>query len=238
VRGGQTAPPQAADDSVEEDEEDEPDSEAGSVGESRVGRRAVPSVTPWQTSWSAWSAPKVELARWLRDTATSLGQPARALPAARLILETSPNLVDYQALQAVAGEEWPAIRAEVLDRLRKSQSYYREPEIDIFLAEGLIDEAIATLERGHLGHEIVERVADAALASRPEWVMNASFHQADRIIVPGKAAYYYEAAQWLRKARQAAIAAGQEEVWRARRKEIMTEHGRKHKLMALLKPLV
>ena len=186
---------------------------------------------------SAWPAQKVELARWLRDTATALGQPARAVPAARLVVETLPSLADYQAVRAVAGEEWPAIRAEVLDRLRKSQSYYREPEIDIFLAEGLIDEAIATLERGHLGHELVERVADAALASRPEWVMKASFHQADRIIGPGKAAYYSEAAQWLRKARQAAIAAGQEDVWRAHMNGIKTEHGRKHKLMALLKPL-
>lgn len=231
-RGG-TAPA-AADNSLTE--EREPDPEAGDLVRRPRGRVAA-APAPWQMSFSAATMQQLELARWLRDTATALGQPARALPAARHVLETRPSLADYQALQAVAGDEWPVIRTELLERLRKSQSYYREAEIDIFLAEGLIDDAIAALERGHLGHELVERVADAALATRPEWVMQAAFHQADRIIEPGKSEYYFSAAAWMRKAKQAAIAAGQEQVWRARMDEIRAEHGRKHKLMALLKPL-
>jgi len=236
VRGGETASRTATDDSLEDDEEYEPEPEDGDVDRRRVGRQAIPAPA-WQAGSSSGPTQKIELARWLLDMAIALGQPGRARPAARLIVATMPSLADYQSLQAVAGEEWAAIRAEVLDRLRKSQSYYREAEIDIFLAEGLIDEAIATLERGHLGHELVERVADAALAARPEWVMKAAFHQADRIIGPGKAAYYFSAAEWMRKARQAAIAAGQENVWRARMNDIGTEHGRKYKLMELLKRL-
>jgi uncharacterized Zn finger protein len=240
MRGGQVAAPQAEEEALEEDGEDydvDLEVDEDEDEESRVGRRAEVSAAPWLADSSAWPSQRAELARWLRDTATSMGQPARALPAARAVMEIIPSLADYHALQAVAGEEWPAIRTEVLDRLRKSQSYHREPEIDIFLAEGLIDDAIATLERGHLGHELVERVVDAAMLSRPEWAMKASFHQADRIIEPGKASYYSAAAEWLRKARKAAIAAGREDVWRAHMNGIKTEHGRKYKLMALLKPL-
>jgi uncharacterized Zn finger protein len=54
-----------------------------------------------------WSAERAELARWLRDTVVSLEQPGRALAAGRIAMEERPSLADYQALQAVAGEEWP-----------------------------------------------------------------------------------------------------------------------------------
>jgi uncharacterized Zn finger protein len=250
VRGGQAAAPEAEEDALEEDEEDyalgedeedydvDQDADEENDEESRVGHRAEASASPRLVDSYAWTSQRAELARWLRDTATALGQPARALPAARTVMEVNPSLADYQALQAVAGEEWPAIRAEILGRLRQSQSFYREPEIDIFLAEGLIDDAIAALERGHLGHVLVERVVDAAMLSRPEWAMKACYHQADRIIEPGSAQYYYAAAEWLRKARKAAVAAGREDVWRAHMSGIMTKHGRKYKLMGLLKPLV
>src|SRR5205823_2552301 len=93
-----------------------------------------------------WGSHRAELARWLREAAVSLGQPGRALPAARIAMEEAPSLADYQALPAVAGEAWPRLRLEVLDRLRALKLSTREPAIDIFLHEGLIDDAIAALE--------------------------------------------------------------------------------------------
>jgi uncharacterized Zn finger protein len=184
-----------------------------------------------------WSFHRAELARWLRDTAVSLGQPARALPAARVAMEEHPSLADYQALQSAAGEDWPQLRPEVLDRLRAPILATREVAVDIFLHERLLDDAIAALENGHLGHMIVGRVVDAVMSERPEWAMQACFHQAERIIEPARAQYYEAAAEWLAKARKAAVAGGLTGQWEKRMDDIMTRHQRKYKLMPLLKAL-
>jgi uncharacterized Zn finger protein len=184
-----------------------------------------------------WSVHRAGLAQWLRDTAAALGQPERALPAARVAMEDHPSLANYQALQAVASEAWPEIREEVLERLRAPVMATRDAAVDIFLHEGLVDDAIAALETGHLGHVIVGRVVDAVMKERPEWAMNACFHQADRIIEPGSAQYYSAAAEWLAKAKQAAEAGGLLSQWDARMDDIMTRHQRKYKLMPMLKAL-
>jgi uncharacterized Zn finger protein len=228
VRGGWVA------DVEESDLEEEVDED----GLDEVGwRSAVPRRYVVIHDSFGWSFERAELARWLRDTAVSLGQPERALPAARIAMEENPSLADYQALQAIAGEEWPRLRAEVLDRLRTPALSTREAAIDVFLHEGLVDDAIAAVESGHQGHVIVGRVVAAAMKERPEWAMNACFHQADRIIEPGNAQYYSAAAEWLGRAQEAARAGGLTGQWAKRMDDIMTRHQRKYKLMPLLKAL-
>ncbi|MGI8971894.1 MAG: hypothetical protein ACR2HB_14495, partial [Dehalococcoidia bacterium] len=86
VRGGETAAPELADDEIEADEEYEAEPRARDAAERRGGRRAGASISPWQVSSYAGPSHKADLARWLRDTATALGQPGRALPAARMVL--------------------------------------------------------------------------------------------------------------------------------------------------------
>jgi uncharacterized Zn finger protein len=184
-----------------------------------------------------WSFHRAELARWLRETAVSLGQPERALPPARVAMQEGPSLADYQALQAVAGEDWPRLRPEVLDRLRAPILATQGAAVDIFLHERLVDDAIAAVERGHQGHVIVGRMVEAVLNERPEWAMKACFHQADRIIEPGSAQYYSAAAAWLGKAREAAVAGGLVAQWQRQMDDIMTRHQRKYKLMPLLRAL-
>jgi uncharacterized Zn finger protein len=235
VRGGQVVElePAALEDEEDEEEygaEDEEEFEA----EDDFGRRrvAVQSVNTYELAGR-----RAELAAWLRDTAVALGQPRRALPAARIVMETRPSLADYQALRQVAGEYWPAIRDEILERLRVARAPYPRAEIEIFLEEGLIDDAIATVDRSP-GHEMVEMVAEQAIQARPEWVMKASFHQADRIIEPGKSQYYAEAAQWLARAKKAAIVAGREAEWRAHLEDVLARHQRKYKLVPMLKALL
>jgi uncharacterized Zn finger protein len=213
-----------------EGEEDEVDEDEGPFLAAR--RRS----TPYEDSYS-WPYHRAELARWLRDTAVSLGQPARARSAAMIVMQESPSLADYQALQSVAGEDWPSLQSAVLERLRTPVLARRDAAVEIFLHEHLVDDAIAALENGHLGHALVGRVVDAVLRERPEWAMNACFHQADRIIEPGSAPYYSAAAEWLGKAREAAAAGDLVAVWEKRLDEIMSRHQRKYKLMPLLKAL-
>lgn len=223
-------------DAADEEEAEAPSSTHRSGGGQRLSSGRAHSAVYYHDSYGG-SYHRAELARWLRETAVSLGQPERALPAARVAMEEYPSLADYQALQAVAGEAWPRLRAEVLEQLRAPILHTQGAAVEIFLHEKLADDAIAALERGHQGHVIVERVVNAILSERPEWAMKACFHQADRIIEPGSAQYYSAAAAWLGKAREAAVAGGFLAQWERQMDEIMSRHQRKYKLMPMLKAL-
>jgi uncharacterized Zn finger protein len=182
------------------------------------------------------AGPRSALATWLSDLASAAGQTGRAVEASLVALRESPELATYLRVQELAGEEWPLRREEILGGLRKRLSYYPQAEVDIFLHEGLIDDAIAAVDLG-AGHTVVEQVVNAALHSRPDWAITACRHQAEPIMDGGKAEYYYAAAQWLAKAREAYRAAGRQGEWRSYLEEQIARHQRKYKLRPLLEAL-
>ena len=179
---------------------------------------------------------RTRLARWLRDVATSAGETDRALAAARAAVRESADLTDYQAAQELAGERWPAVRDDILAHLRRA-STVPHAGVEILLAEGLIDEAIARADAAPYDYTLVEQVANAALPARPDWVLRVCRAQAERIMDEGKSKYYHHAAQWLTKARAAALATGRDAEWRAYMEVLLTRHGRKYSLVPLLQPL-
>ena len=180
--------------------------------------------------------PKASLAMWLRDAAAAMGEMSRALAAAEVAYREELSLANYLQVAELAGEQWPQRRAELLDYARQKKTYYPQGPVDIFLHEGLIDDAIAAVEPGAT-HTLVERVVDAALESRPDWVIQACRRQAESIMDEGKAQYYSAAAKWLAKARIAYRAAGREAGWQTYLAELLTRHGRKYKLVPLLQAL-
>jgi uncharacterized Zn finger protein len=180
---------------------------------------------------------KAPLADWTADLAAGMGQGERALRAAKLAFRVAPNLNAYRKAQEMAGERWETVKPELLKHLRKTQAYIGDAKIDIFLHEGLIDDAItAVQERSYYGAALA-RVMDAALATRPDWVIKAATKQAEGIMNAGKANHYDDAVSWLRRARDAYRSAGRQADWQSYLSGIRTEHGRKHKLMGLLKGL-
>jgi uncharacterized Zn finger protein len=60
-------------------------------------------------------------------------------------------------------------------------AYYPEGTVDVFLHEGLIDDAIAAGDHGAT-HTLVERVVDAAVQSHPEWVIKTARGQAEPLM--------------------------------------------------------
>lgn len=180
---------------------------------------------------------RATLAAWLRDLAAGMGKAELALSAALIAFEEEPSLVAYMRVQELAGEGWPALRLELLDRLREARSYYAAGPVDVFLHEGLIEDAIAAVDEGAT-HTLVERVVDAALESHPNWVIQACRRQAEPIMDEGKAQYYDAAARWLAKARIAHRIAGREDEWRVYLGELLARHGRKYKLVPMLRRLM
>jgi uncharacterized Zn finger protein len=108
-------------------------------------------------------------------------------------------------------------------------------QAEIFLHEGLIDDAITVANRE--GYGVLELVMDAAIATRPQWVITKATAKAAGIMNSGKAQHYDQAVGWLRRARDAYSAAGQTEGWERYMADVRATHGRKYKLMALLKGL-
>src|SRR6266700_550549 len=181
---------------------------------------------------------KASLAKWLRDQALSMGEKTRALTAAEVAFRDEINLENYQRMAEIAGEQWPERRTGLLDYARQTKSSYPKGQIDVFLHEGLIDDAITVLDP-YASHTLVEQVVDAALQSpsQLDWVIQACRKQAEYILDRGKAELYSSAANWLAKARKAYHMLGQKEEWQTYLDELLSQHGRKYKLVPMLKAL-
>jgi len=176
------------------------------------------------------------LARWLRDLAAQVGQPASALPAARAAFARSLALEDYLAAQTVAGAEWPSIKPELLNLLASAGHAYGQ--VDIYLYEGMVDAAIHTVESyAYWSYDMVERVVDAAWRSHPEWAIGQCQKQAEAIMDGGKSKYYHHAIRWLEKARQAYLAAKRGDEWQAYLEGLISQHTRKYSLRPQLEAL-
>lgn len=177
---------------------------------------------------------RAELAAWAADLALGMGERARALHAAEVGFRAQPNLVAYLKAQELAGDQWGAHRPALLEHLRTTQA--TEAKVDIFLREQLIDDAIAAVKDSY-GYMLLERVMDAAITSRPDWVIRAAVAQAERIMNAGKADRYDHAVNWLRRAKAAYQAAGRSGEWQEYLRNIRITHGRKYKLIGLLTKL-
>jgi uncharacterized Zn finger protein len=178
---------------------------------------------------------KGELAAWLRDLADSMGEGECALEAATIAFREAPSMPAYLRAQELAGGRWAELKEGLLAHLRQAEGYsYSGGRVDVFLHEGLLDDAIAAVEKG-AGYDVIEQVMDAVVEHRPEWVIRVARQHAERIIEAGKAQHYHHAVGWLGRARAAYLAAGREADWQAYLRGIRSRHGRKYKLMGMLK---
>jgi uncharacterized Zn finger protein len=178
------------------------------------------------------------LAKWLRDTALLMGEQSRALPASEVAYRDEISLENYQRVAEIAGEQWPERRKELLDYTRSKITAYPKGQLDVLLSEGLVGDAIAMLDP-YASHTLVEQVVDAALEvqSHLEWVIEVCRKQAEYIMDGGKAQLYAAAVNWLAKARKAYQILGRKEEWQAYLTELLIQHGRKYKLVPMLKTL-
>ena len=180
--------------------------------------------------------PCYKLATWLRDAALATGDTGRAISAAKSAIQESPQLKDYTHLQEFAGERWPPLRDEILASLRKSLSYNASSKVDIFLYEGLLEDALQMV-RDSWDYYLVARVVEAATSTYPLQVIPLCKGQAATIMDAGKADRYHHAAQWVERVRDAYRVAGQEVEWREYKAGLLATHQRKYKLIPLLRDL-
>jgi uncharacterized Zn finger protein len=180
----------------------------------------------------------IPLAHWLRDYAGGIGKSALALKAARAAFDHSLSLEDFDAVKIWAGEAWDAIRKDLLAHLARAPHAYDRTRI--YLCEGLIDDAVRSVgdRFGYGAHdETLMRLAAAAHASHPDWVIRLAMDQAASIMDANRAGHYELAVQWLEKAALAYEVLGRQDDWRACLDDLIDRHRRKYKLRPLLEGL-
>jgi uncharacterized Zn finger protein len=84
----------------------------------------------------------------------------------------------------------------------------------VLLLEEEWDEAIKVAEGREVWYPIVETVADGVITHRPEWVVQISLKQADRLMTEVKSKNYPIAAAWLKRAKQAYKLLGKTDEWK------------------------
>ncbi|MEH1883537.1 SWIM zinc finger family protein [Nostoc sp.] len=176
-----------------------------------------------------------ELGIWTSDLAVELGNSEAALLAIKAAFQVKPSFVDYERMAELAGENWESVKTDLLRIVRTCSGWGTESaKVDIFLHEGLIDDAIAIAsELSSYDSELIHRVMNAAISHNPSWVIANARRRAEKIMDAGKAEYYYYAVEWLKKARTAYLESGKKADWLSYRQNLMQTHARKRKLMGM-----
>ena len=176
------------------------------------------------------------LGQWLTEIAHQEGNVELAIKAAVLTLLRAPTLELYKTLRTVAGESWSELRPDVLERLRQIKSDHISGPCEIFLEEELVRDAIQAAP-SFVYDPLRHRLFSAAIPVDPDWVIKQAGDHAAVIMNAGNAPRYDEAVAWLRYVKGAYRSTGQANIWTDYLATIRAEHGRKYKLMGLLKTL-
>jgi uncharacterized Zn finger protein len=177
-----------------------------------------------------------EFASWTADLAQELGNTEVEMEARQLAFCDNPTSADYFRLKELTGENWSNIQPDLLKSLRQHTSWgTTEVKVDIFLSEGLIEEAIASVNGlGSYKLDLVHRVMDAAMFEHPDWVIETARPLAEAILDRKKSESYNQAIAWLKKVRAAYIQKDQWDTWKTYRQELLQTHARKHKFRGML----
>ncbi|MFQ5857869.1 MAG: SWIM zinc finger domain-containing protein, partial [Anaerolineae bacterium] len=175
------------------------------------------------------------LGTWFADVAAGLGRRDLALTARLAAFQSIPSLADYETIRDLAGEEWPALRPQLMETLRRSA--YTDALVDVLLSEGQVDEAIQVAEEHEWNYRLLEKAVDAAIETHPDWVIRVSCRQAESLIDRVQSKYYDVAVRWLAKAKAGYLTHGRGDEWTAYLADLRTRHSRKRALLSRLQGL-
>lgn len=154
-----------------------------------------------------------ELGTWLAPLEESQGRNEMALLAYRAAYDSHPEIELYRHIKRLAGANWKNIRPALLKKAR--EMYYSEILIDIYLEESEWDDAIKIAQKDIFSHHLLEKVADALIPHRPDWVIHIAIKQAEGLIAQTQSKLYPVAARWLERAKKAYRHKGQTSEWKA-----------------------
>jgi len=154
-----------------------------------------------------------ELGTWLAPLEESQGRKEMALLAYRSAFDVYPAVELYRHIKRLAGSNWENIRPALIKKAR--ETHYSDVLVDIHLEESEWDAAIKIAEKETWSSHLLEKVADAVIPQRPDWVIRVSIKQAENLIAQTQSKLYPVAARWLERAKKAYHHTGQAAQWKA-----------------------
>jgi uncharacterized Zn finger protein len=117
----------------------------------------------------------------------------------------------YRHIKQLAGENWLNLRPTLIQKASNNQAVL----VDIQLEEEDWDAAIKVAELYIWSFNLLEKVADAVIFHRPDWVIRMSLKQSNELILKTQSNLYPVAARWLERAKKAYWQKGQDAEWQA-----------------------
>jgi len=177
---------------------------------------------------------KAELASWLQELAHSHDMSDMALWAAQQALTYQVSLVNYLAVKELSGTKWAEVFSETF--IQVAQSTAHNGQIEIYLHEGMHEEAIAVVDKMGYFYNI-KPIIEAVKETHPQWAFSQCKRRADAIMDAKKSGEYRTAAEWLQQGRDILLAAGLEKEWNSAISMLLGVHHRKYKLVPMLNGL-
>ena len=179
---------------------------------------------------------KHALGTWLGPIEESQGQIDKAIQAYQVAFTSLPSLELYSILKKLSGANWENLRLILMQVLQVS--HRTDVLVDVYLCEEEWDKAISIADKaGEWNYSLIQKVVDAVLPFRPDWVIQASRKQAEGLIAKTQSKYYAIAASWLAKMKQAYLASGRKEEWSSYLDELKNTYSRRPALQAELRKL-
>ena len=174
------------------------------------------------------------LAHWLRDFSGGLGKGKLALESAKVAFMESLTLEDYKSVKDYAGKKWDHIRPELLTQLATAEHAHERTEIYLF--EEMVGEAVQSIgDKDYFARDdTLMKVAEMAVTSHSDWVIEKCCEKAESIMDSGQAKYYKKVVSWLQPVHRAHYAQARDEEWSRYLEGLISKHERKYKLRPLL----
>ncbi|MHB1449041.1 MAG: hypothetical protein ACYCX1_07870, partial [Bellilinea sp.] len=179
---------------------------------------------------------KHDLGVWLGPIEETQGRIEQAIQAYQAAFTSLPSLDLYSTLKKLSGANWGHLRSALMRVLQAS--HRADVLADVYLYEEAWDEAIVVADKvGEWNYSLIEKVADAVLPFRPDWVIQACRKQAEGLIAKTQSKYYAIAASWLAKMKKAYLASGRKAEWLAYLDGLKSTYSRRPALQAELRNL-
>ncbi|MFZ5920692.1 MAG: SWIM zinc finger family protein [Chloroflexota bacterium] len=153
----------------------------------------------------------LQLALWLAPLEESQGRIDMALLAYRTAYDGAPSIEVYRHIKRLAGANWPNLRPALVQKVGN----FPDVLVDVHLEEGDWDAAIKVAESDAWSFHLLEKVAEAVIPHRPDWVIRVALKQSDGLIAQTQSKLYPVAARWLGRAKRAYHQKGQAAEWQA-----------------------
>ncbi len=135
------------------------------------------------------SGSKHDLGVWLGPIEETQGRIEPAIQAYQAAFTSQPSLEVYSSLRNLSGTKWESLRIILMQSLKASP--YTNVLVDVYLFEEAWDEAIVVADQtADWDYSLIDKVVDAVLPFRPDWVIQASRKQAEGLIAKTQSKYY------------------------------------------------